>query len=100
MAELLDGLGVKLPFIGAVLLGPALLIRAVSDDQPAGHGEPSEGLHQCGPDIILRLEFVRGGEPVRGMSDEQRRGNREHEHEHADEGCPGQCPEPWLRYPF
>ena len=107
VAELLHGLGIKLSFIGAVLflpvlligavlLHPVLLIGAVSDDQPAGHGEPGEGLHQCGADIIPCFEFVRGAESFRGRSDEQRRCHHEHEHEyeHADERCPGECPEP------
>ena len=45
MAELLNGLSVKLSFIGAVLLRPVLPIGAVSDDKPSGHGEPGEGLY-------------------------------------------------------
>jgi hypothetical protein len=84
VAELLNGLGIKLSFIGAVpflsdaflfplvllivavLLRPVHLIGAVSDDQPAGHGEPGEGLHQCGADIIPCFEFIRGAKPRDG----------------------------------
>jgi hypothetical protein len=83
--------------INAVLLRPVLPIGAVSDHQPAGHGEPSEGLHQCGADIIPCFEFVRGAESFRQGFDEQRRGHRdheEHEPQHADERCPGQHPTP------
>jgi hypothetical protein len=101
VAELLDCPGVQLvdllsppKVVRAVLLDPVLPEGAVGDDQAPGHSKPSQGLHQCGPDVVLGLELLFGGYPFVRESGEQPRAHHQSEHDEKRPNEADKRPEP------